>query len=400
MRLRASGCGRSATTVARAPDRRCRASGGSIASHCRRATAARSARTSVRDPAGATSTPRTAAASGGRSTGIRRNPDCWPCGRARAVRRTRRSRRRSMASWRFCARSMSRSSRHRWQRKSPSRRLRYAQRRQPPSAANAARLLRHDAARRSRHLWQAWANVPSFLTAAGLWHRLSEHSGAGVWRRMAGGTKPSGSLPLHWATRVGRSMSVSCSGVAPRSASVAERAARARSASTRDTLAHETDDRTRRFGPRAGRRDPRATRRARGATLRCDLSEGSPFGNALARTAPRIRERSANPVRPPWTYRCRLLGRDVMIDVDAFNVREAAELAAGHWGVDRDDVDVEGQRRRWLRWVGISTHDATDHVAMDRNWWLWSKLSIALALGVAIAWPIGKGIGGSGAGAP
>lgn len=82
-----------------------------------------------------------------------------------------------------------------------------------------------------------------------------------------------------------------------------------------------------------------------------------------------------------------------MIDVDAFNVREAAELAAGHWGVDRDDVDVEGQRRRWMRWVGISTHDAADHVAMERSWWLWSKLSIALALGVAVTWPISTGIG-------
>ena len=81
---------------------------------------------------------------------------------------------------------------------------------------------------------------------------------------------------------------------------------------------------------------------------------------AEAPSAPRVRERSANPVRPPWTYRCRLPGRNVVIDVDASNVGEAVKLAAGHWGVDRDDVDVEGQRRRWMRWIGISTHDVTD----------------------------------------
>ena len=117
------------------------------------------------------------------------------------------------------------------------------------------------------------------------------------------------------------------------------------------------------------------------------------MGTAEARSAPRIRERSANPVRPPWTYRCRLPGRNVMIDVDAFNVGEAAKLAAGHWGVDRDDVDVEGQRRRWMRWIGISTHEAGDYVATDRSWWLWSKLGIGFALCFAVSWPIGTGIG-------
>ena len=126
----------------------------------------------------------------------------------------------SMASWRRCARSISRSSRHRAQRKSPASRIRYAQRRHPPSAASAARLRRQLAARRSRHGWQACAKVPSFLTAAGLRHPLSEHSGAGTRRSIAGGTKPSGSFPLRWSMRVDRSMSISCSGVATRCASV------------------------------------------------------------------------------------------------------------------------------------------------------------------------------------
>lgn len=119
------------------------------------------------------------------------------------------------------------------------------------------------------------------------------------------------------------------------------------------------------------------------------------MGTADARAAPRIRERSAKPVRPHWTYRCRLPGRDVAIDVDAFNVREAAEMAAGHWGIDRGDVDVEGRRRRWMRRIGISTHEAGDHVAMERSWWLWSKFAVVFALCVAVAWPIGTGIGGA-----
>ena len=118
------------------------------------------------------------------------------------------------------------------------------------------------------------------------------------------------------------------------------------------------------------------------------------MNSAKADSAPRIRERSAKPVRPNWTYRCRLPGRNVVIDVDAFNVREAAALAAGHWGVKRDEIDVEGQRRWWMRWIGISTHEATDYVAMDRSWWLWSKFGIVFALCVAVAWPIGTGISG------
>ena len=126
----------------------------------------------------------------------------------------------SMASWRFCARSMSRSCRHRAQRKSPVSRFRYAQRRHPPSAASAARLRRQLAALRSRQIWQAWAKVPSFLSAAGLRHPLSEHSGAGALRSTAGGTKPSGSFPLHSAMSVDKFMSISCSGVATRRASV------------------------------------------------------------------------------------------------------------------------------------------------------------------------------------
>ena len=78
-----------------------------------------------------------------------------------------------MASWRFRTRPMSRSSRHRAQRKSPSSRFRYAQRLQPPSATRAARLRRQHAALRSRHLWQACAGVPSRLIATLLRHRLS-----------------------------------------------------------------------------------------------------------------------------------------------------------------------------------------------------------------------------------
>ena len=47
-----------------------------------------------------------------------------------------------------------------------------------------------------------------------------------------------------------------------------------------------------------------------------------------------------------------------------------------------------------MRWIGISTHEATDYVAMDRSWWLWSKFGIVFALCVALAWPIGTGLGG------
>ena len=38
----------------------------------------------------------------------------------------------------------------------------------------------------------------------------------------------------------------------------------------------------------------------------------------------RIRERSEKRVRAPWTYRCRRTGSNPVVDVDAFDVREAS----------------------------------------------------------------------------
>ena len=107
----------------------------------------------------------------------------------------------SWASRRFCPRSMSRSSRQRSQRKSPSSLLRYEQRRHPPCATSAARLLRQLAALRSRQGWQLAYQPPSGLGARFRLHRGCEHS-SGSSRRTACGTKPCGSLPLHWAMRV------------------------------------------------------------------------------------------------------------------------------------------------------------------------------------------------------
>ena len=116
----------------------------------------------------------------------------------------------SMASWRFCARSMSRSSRHRAQRKSPSSRRRYAHLRHPPVATSAARLLRQLAARRSRQGWHEAAHSWLALTAHGRRQRGWQHWG-GSPRMTAGGTKPGGNCPLHWAMRVSRFMVISCS---------------------------------------------------------------------------------------------------------------------------------------------------------------------------------------------
>ena len=126
---------------------------------------------------------------------------------------------------------MSRSSRHRWQRKSPSSLFRYAHLLQPPCATNAARLLRQLAALRSRHGWQLAYHPPSGLGARFRLQRGCEHS-SGSSCRTACGTKPGGSPPLHWAMRVESSMSFSVSGVATRCASVPEWAARARKAVT------------------------------------------------------------------------------------------------------------------------------------------------------------------------
>ena len=69
----------------------------------------------------------------------------------------------SRLSWRFRARSISRSSRQRTQRKSPSARLRYAQRRQPPSATSAARRRLQDFALRFRALLTRFGESPVFL---------------------------------------------------------------------------------------------------------------------------------------------------------------------------------------------------------------------------------------------
>ena len=112
------------------------------------------------------------------------------------------------------------------------------------------------------------------------------------------------------------------------------------------------------------------------------------------RCAPRIRERPEKPLRRPWTFRCRLAERDIVLDVDAFNGDEAVGLAAAHWDVDPDEVDAEGRRRWWMRWIGISTHEPWfDSVAVDRGWWLWSKLALGFVLVAAVSWPIGSAVG-------
>ena len=103
--------------------------------------------------------------------------------------------------------------------------------------------------------------------------------------------------------------------------------------------------------------------------------------------APRIRGRSEKPVRAPWTYRCRLTGRNVVIDVDAFSVGEASSLAAAHWGVETGEVAVDGQRRRWMRWIGISTHEPlSGGTAMDRDWWYSAKLVAVIVSALAAAY--------------
>ena len=106
--------------------------------------------------------------------------------------------------------------------------------------------------------------------------------------------------------------------------------------------------------------------------------------------AGRIRERAAKPMRPPWTYRCYLSRREPGIDVDAFTRDEARTLAASHWSVEPDAVDVEGRRRRWMRWIGRSTHQADwDDPPMDRGWWTACKFAAVGVLCAAAALPIG-----------
>ena len=101
----------------------------------------------------------------------------------------------------------------------------------------------------------------------------------------------------------------------------------------------------------------------------------------------RIRERSEKRVRAPWTYRCRRTGSNLVIDVDAFDVREASSLAAAHWDVEPDEVAVDGQRRRWLRWIGVSTHEASGRDnAMERDWWYATKLLAVIVAALAAAY--------------
>ena len=96
-------------------------------------------------PAGATNRPPRVPAS---VSGFRARRRCRGCWRDAPCRHWRRTRRWPRRRWRpgASARSTSRSSRHRGQRKSPSARFRYAQRLQPPCSTKIALLLRHDAA--------------------------------------------------------------------------------------------------------------------------------------------------------------------------------------------------------------------------------------------------------------
>ena len=77
------------------------------------------------------------------------------------------------------------------------------------------------------------------------------------------------------------------------------------------------------------------------------------------------------------------------VDVDAFSVKEAAAGAAAHWDVERDVVEVEGQRRWWTRWLGVSTHEAAGRrVAIDRDWWYSAKLAAVVLAALATAWVV------------
>ena len=109
---------------------------------------------------------------------------------------------------------------------------------------------------------------------------------------------------------------------------------------------------------------------------------------ARERPAPRVRERPGKPARPPWTYRCRLTGPNATVDVDAFSVGEALALAAAHWGVERDEVAVDGQRRRWMRWMPFSTHDARDGLPIERGWWHAIRLGAVVAAALVAAYVV------------
>ena len=98
--------------------------------------------------------------------------------------------------------------------------------------------------------------------------------------------------------------------------------------------------------------------------------------------AARIRERRA---KPPWTFRCRRSGEDVVADIDAFDEHQAAVRAAAHWGIDAGLVRMEGRRRRWMRWIGLSTHEARDP-GRERAWWYGAKLGVLVAAAAAAAY--------------
>ena len=103
----------------------------------------------------------------------------------------------------------------------------------------------------------------------------------------------------------------------------------------------------------------------------------------------RIRERRARPRRPRWIYRCRHPARDVLIDVDAFTSEQAAGLAAAHWGIRRGMVELAGKRRRWMRWIPVSTHDAESSLGLGRGWWWGCKMALVLGvLPLAMAYPV------------
>ena len=105
--------------------------------------------------------------------------------------------------------------------------------------------------------------------------------------------------------------------------------------------------------------------------------------------AARVRECRAKAMRPPWTYRCYLSRGDAVIDVDAFALDHAVALAASHWNVEADQVEVEGRRRWWMRWIGRSTHKAEwGHVPVDRGSWRAYKFALGGVLCFVLALPI------------
>ena len=55
--------------------------------------------------------------------------------------------------------------------------------------------------------------------------------------------------------------------------------------------------------------------------------------------------------------------------------------------VEAADVAVDGQRRRWMRWIGISTHEPlSGGGAGDRDWWYSAKLVAVIVTALAAAY--------------